>query len=305
MQAAAFSTVSVRAILCALLVFSLAPAAPAQDIRLYSEFERFDPFGNPVAADRDLSPREILSPAMARNGHLSLHVVITAPAGTNYLLYTGSNPPGILQVRLYREHFSRCGADGYCPDWLTPQNTPAFGAIPEYDLNLAPDVRPHQTTRCYLLDIWAPPNTPPRRVRVEALLKVGTWYVAPLEVRVVEPVVPDVAPAIASHHELDAVIAEDIAPIDDPSSATAQRQLLRYLAGLPAQLPLQLLRLRDFIQRNAAEDMLLARSLELRGDVPGPRFPRLNLLSWSPLAWPDVGAEWYLKVRDFLYQSGI
>ncbi len=305
MQAAAFSAASLRVILCALLVFSLAPAASAQDIRLYSEFERFDPFGSPVAADRDLNPREILSPAMPRNGHLSLHVVITAPAGTNYLLYTGSNPPGILQVRLYREHFRRCGADGFCPDWLTPQNTPAFGAIPEYDSDLAPEVRATQTTRCYLLDIWAPPDTPPRRVRVEALLKVGTWYVAPLEVRVVEPVVPDMAPDSVSDREAYAASAENVASNDAPSSATAQRQLLRYLAGLPPQLPLQLLRVRDFIQRNAAEDMLVARSLESRRDMPGPRFAGLNLLSWTPLAYPEVGAEWYLKVRDFLYQSGI
>jgi hypothetical protein len=238
---------------------------------------------------------------MARNGHLSLQVVITAPAGTNYLLYTGSNPPGILQVRLYREHFSRCGSDGFCPDWLTPQKTPTFGAIPEYDSDLAPDARASQTTRCYLLDIWAPPDTPPRRVRVQALLKVGTWYVAPLEVRVVEPVLPNISPV----REAYAAAAENVAPIDAPSSATAQRQLLRYLAGLPAQLPLQLLRVRDIIQRNAAEDMLLARSLELREDTPGPRFPGLNLLSWSPFAYPEVGAEWYLKVRDFLYQSGI
>ena len=284
-----------RVILCALLVFGLAPMAPAQEIRLYSEFERFDPFGNPVAPDRDLYPREILSPAMARNGHLSLHVVITAPAGTNYLLYTGSNPPGILQLRLYREHFSRCGPDGYCPDWLTPQNTPAFGSIPEYDSDLESAARASQTTRCYLLDIWAPPETPPRRVRVEALLKVGTWYVAPLEVRVVERVVPDISKTTE----------EDIAPIDAPSSATAQRQLLRYLAGLPPQLPFQLLRVRDFVQRNAAEDMLIARSLDLRETAPGPRFPELNLLSWSPLACPELGAEWYLKVRDFLYHSGI
>jgi hypothetical protein len=305
-QAAAFSTVSSRAILCALVILSSSVAARAQDIRLYSEFERFDPFGEPVDADRDLNPREILSPAMARNGHLSLHVVITAPAGTNYLLYTGSNPPGILQVRLYREHFSRCGAAGYCPDWLTPQNTPAFGAIPEYDADLTPAARARQTARCYLLDIWAPPDTPPRRVRVEALLKVGTWYVAPLEVRVVEPTVPDNVPSnSAPNVDADPASAENIASIDAPSSATAQLQLLRYLAGLPPQIPTELLRIRDFIQRNAAEDMLVARSLELRKDVPGPRFAELNLLSWSRLAHPGLGAEWYLKVRDFLYRSGI
>ena len=87
-------------------------AMHAQEIGIYSEFERFDPFGNPVAADRDMVPREILSPAMPRNGHLSVHVVVTAPAGTNYFLYAGTNPPNILQVRIYREYFTRCG-NGY------------------------------------------------------------------------------------------------------------------------------------------------------------------------------------------------
>lgn len=280
--------------------------ARAQEIHLYSEFERFDPYGVPVASDRDSAPREILSPAMARNGHLSLHVVITAPAGTNYLLYTGSNPPGILHLKLYREYYSPCGSDDYCPDWLTEQNTPAFGVIPEYRQDTARPAMDKQTTRCYLLDIWAPPGTPPRRVRVEALLKTGTWQVAPLEVRIMAPIVPDPPGTQA--------FAENIAPLDEPSSATAQIQLLRYLTGLPIQLPLQTLRVRDIIQRNAAEDMLLARSLRARsleaGGNPGGHpaqmpFPELNLISWWPFVNPGPGAEWYLKVRDFLYRFGI
>jgi hypothetical protein len=266
-------------------------AARAQEIRLYSEFERFDPYGSPVASDRDTSPREILSPAMARNGHLSLHVVITAPAGTNYLLYTGSNPPDILQIKLYREYFSPCG-DDYCPDWLAEQNTPAFGAIPEFRQDLARPAMDRQTTRCYLLDIWAPPGTPPRRVRVEALLKTGAWLVAPLEVRIVAPMVPEPGGP--------QIFAENIASVDEPSSATAEIQLLRYLARLPVQWPTQTLRVRDIIQRNAAEDMLLARSLEVN-EKP---FPYLNLISWWPSVYPDPGAEWYLKVRDFLYRFG-
>ena len=53
----------------------------AQDISVYSEFERFDPFGQPVAQDRDMQRRELLSPAVPRNGHVSFHVVVTAPAG--------------------------------------------------------------------------------------------------------------------------------------------------------------------------------------------------------------------------------
>ncbi len=260
----------------------------AQDIRVYSEFERFDPFGNPVPQDRDASPREILSPAMPRNGHLSVHVVITGPPGTNYFLYAATNPPDILRVKIYREHFTRCGLDGYCPDWLTEQNSPSFGAIPEAARDLSAAAVSKQTTRCYLFDIQSTADTPPRRVRVEALIKAGTWFVAPMEVRIVAPVVP-MAPG--------KLFREDIAPLDAPSSMTARIQLLRYLDGQPPEWPAQLLRVRDIIQRNAAEDMLLARSLE---QGSGRRFPELNLLSWWPLEYPGAGAEWYLRVRDFL-----
>ncbi len=129
---------------------------------------------------------------MPRNGHLSLHVVITGPAGSNYLLYTGTNPPDILRVKLYREYFTPCGND-FCPDWLVEQASPTFGAIPEFRHDLARPAMDRQTTRCYLLDIWAPPDTPPRRVRVEALLKTGIWQVAPLEVRILAPILEPIS----------------------------------------------------------------------------------------------------------------
>jgi hypothetical protein len=83
---------------------------------------------------------------------------------------------------------------------------------------------------------------------------------------------------------------------------------LRYLDGLPPEWPGQLLRVRDFIQRNAAEDTLLARSLDGNAaGFPELGFPELNLLSWWPFIYPHFGAdqlgsEWYLKVRDFLYR---
>jgi hypothetical protein len=270
--------------------------AHGQDIRIYSEFERFDPFGNPVAADRDMVPREILSPAIARNGHLSVHVVITAPAGTNYFLYAGTNPPDILQVRIYREYFAPCG-EGYCPDWLSEQRSPSFGVIPELAADSSRPAMNNQTTRCYLFDIQAPASIEPRRVRVEALLKVGTWYVAPMEVRIVGARVPETGDKIAGG-------TEDVAPLDAPSSATADIQLLRYLGGLAPEWPMQLLRVRDVIQRNAAEDMLLARSL---GGGGQGGFPEMNFMSWWPLVYPhfggdQLGSEWYLRVRDFLYR---
>jgi hypothetical protein len=225
---------------------------------------------------------------MARNGHLSVHVVITAPSGANYFLYAGTNPPGILQVKIYREHFIPCGSN-YCPDFLTEQSSPSFGAIPELTRDAARPAMDKQTTRSYLFDIWATPQTPPRRVRVEALLKVGTWLVAPMEVRIVAATVPPLQRK---------VVADDVAPVEAPASATAAIQLSRYLGGLAPEWPHEFVRLRDIIQRNAAEDMLLARSLNERTQP----FPELNLLSWSRLMYPCVGAEWYLRVRDFLYR---
>jgi len=262
------------------LLVVVCSAARAQEINIYSEFERFDPFGHILAQDRDARPREVLSPAVPRNGHLTVQVVVTAPAGTNYFLYAGSSPSDILQVKIYREHFAPCG-DDYCPDFLTKQGSPSFGAIPE-SIYLLPD----QTTRCYLFDIWVPPNVPPRRVRIEALLKVGIWMVAPMEVRVIEPTVPDAR---------GLPLAEDIAPLAAMSSLTAQRQLLRYLSGLPPEMPRGTLRLRDLIQRNAAEDMLVAQSLRLHA-------PELTWMAWSPFLFPELGAEWYLRVRDFIYR---
>jgi hypothetical protein len=277
-----------------LLSCCAAVAALPQDIRFVSEFQRFDPFGNPVPQDRDMVPREILSPAMPRNGHLTLHVIITAPAGTNYFLYAGTNPPGILRVRIYREHFERCGANEYCPDWLTEQNSPTFGAIPELVHDFSRPAMNNQNTRCYLFDIESIAETEPRRVRVEALMKSGTWYVAPMEVRIVAPTVPRLA---------EKAIAEDLAPVEAPSSETARIQLVRYLNRLPPEFPQRLLRVRDFIQRNAAEDMLLARSLETHaraGATSTGGFPELNILSWWPLDYPGIGPEWYLRIRDFL-----
>jgi hypothetical protein len=225
-----------------------------------------------------LPPREILSPAVARNGHLSVHVVITGPVNTNYFLYAASNPADLVDIAIYREYFVPCGTS-WCPDWLIRVPSPSFGAIPESSELAA------ETTRCYLLDIHAHSDLQPRRVRVEALLKVGTWQVAPMEIRIMAPAVPSIP--------LEK--RDDLAPIDRPAGATAQLQLLRYTAGLPPLMPEALVRLREITQRNAAEDMLLAASLRTE-----KRLPELNLLSFQPVAYPDLSAEWYLRIRDFL-----
>lgn len=84
-------------------------SAPAQTIRVYSEFQRIDPFGKVVAADAGaaVQPREILSPAVVRNAFASFHVAVTAPVGTEFTLYEGQNPEGSFRVSVYKEVFAR------------------------------------------------------------------------------------------------------------------------------------------------------------------------------------------------------
>jgi hypothetical protein len=105
---------------------------------------------------------------------------------------------------------------------------------------------------------------------------------------VIAPVVPDTQEMARN---------EDIGPVEAPLSSTAQTQLLRFVYGLPPEAPRGNLRLRDIIQRNAAEDMLLAASLSLR-------VPEMNTLAWSPFTFPGIGPEWYLRARDFVYRAG-
>ena len=129
-----------RAVL--ILILSLfGYAVQAQDIEIHSEFQRYNPFGDVVRQDHERNPREVLSPAVPRNGHLTVQVVVTAPASTNYFLYAGANPADTLKVTIYREHFVPCG-DEHCPEWLTEVPSPAFGAIPESASRM-----PNQTSR--------------------------------------------------------------------------------------------------------------------------------------------------------------
>ena len=164
----------------------LAGVACAQSIEIYSEFQRPDPFGGIVRADRATRPREILSPAVPRNGHASFHIAVSVPGKESYLLYVATNPLDACRVTVYKEHFVRT-PDGWIPDRLTElHRLPDFGAMPDPD-----DGIEEQNTRVYLLDLWIPPDTRPGRFRLEVQLKVAGWSIRPLEVRVVEARVPD------------------------------------------------------------------------------------------------------------------
>ena len=262
----------------------------AQSVTIHSEFQRIDPFGHVVRADRSDYPREILSPELPRNAHTTFHIAIQVPANESYFLYAGSNPPNIIQTRLYKEEFTNVGGEWY-PDTLTDVRHPAFGVIPDPFERI-----PNQTTRCYLLDIWVPPETAVQRIRIEVLLKVGVWYIAPMEVRIVEARVPE--------HRETFHMRPELPPIDARSDASAMACLAGYLAGRPQTWDGGTANIRDVILRDAEQDMALAREHK---HVPLPLIllAQEGIVQWwmqtPAIHW--AGPEWYLRVRDWLYRN--
>ena len=256
-----------------------ATALHAQSLEIYSEFQRVDPFGKVVAIDRAEHPREILSPAVPRNGYASFHVVVSVPPKTNYLLYVVTNPLDACHVALYKEHFVKTG-HGWIPDTLAEVNRlPDFGVMPDPDEDI-----PGQNTRVYLLDVWIPPDANPGRFRLEAQLKVGTWIVRPMEVRVIPARVPD----RSAGRDPNRVAA--LSRIEEGADAAATAVLNAYISEAFNPTLVQPLTVREIIRRNAMQDMGLA----------GPP-EALEKLRKSLPSRKTLGAEWYLRIRDLVY----
>jgi hypothetical protein len=270
-----------RAIVLLIAVTCFHYGLAAQSIQLFSELQRVGPFGEIIAADRSPSPREIVSPASARNSWTSIHIAVSVPQGQNYFLYTQANPPGIVTMHLYKEQFVKRGRE-WIPDTLIPTTSPSFGVIPE--ANPAID---GQTTRDYLLDIWTPADAEVgRRVRVEVLMKYGTWYVMPFELRIMDAVVQPPQGARTA----------PLPEIGDPADSAAVQAVAGYLAGAPewnsSGVPKTV---REVLRRNAQQDMALACA------QPTPlvwlRAGAQIVNGWT--LFPN-GAEWYLRIRDAL-----
>ena len=259
----------------ALLLLAMAPALGAQSVEIYSEFQRPDPYGDIVAADRSPSPREILSPGVARNAWASFHVAVRVPANSSYLLYVMTNPRDACRVEMYKEHFIETNG-GWIPDRLTPlERLPDYGFMPDPD-----DGVPGQNTRVYLLDLWIPPDSGVGRFRLEVQLKTGTWDIRPMEIRVLEAKIPGAAAKTGS---------ATLPAVESPADWAAAGALGDARACPAAET------VRAIICRNAQQDMALARQAvkpeTLRGWWYAFNMPRA------------LGAEWWLRLRDLLYAA--
>lgn len=141
----------------------LLPAVWSQPLRVYSEFVKIDATGKVTAP---AEPREILSPAIARNAFSSFQVVVDVPRGTPYQLYVAQNPENSVEVTLYRENSEK----------LERVEQPVSG----------------NSTQVFWMDLWTARDAPVARIKVEPQLHVNNdWVIYPMEARVMSATVPD------------------------------------------------------------------------------------------------------------------
>jgi hypothetical protein len=270
------------------LLVAIAATAAAQTVTVYSEFTRVDPFGQFVQADRGANePREILSPAIARNALASFHVVVEGQPGQQYRFQMAQNPDDAVRLAAWRERYTQAG-DAWIPDALEQVRLP-------YDATLGDEpALATQTAQAFWVDMIADRNAPVRRIRVEAQVLIGDgWVLYPMEVRVRPPV-------LGSRPLPHGAGAGDISL---PLSASALVPWSRALCTAANRTvpPAASASIRNFIARNAEQDIRFA------GGVPPPALLRLAgvvdraaFCRTANLARPG---EDYLLIRDALVRA--
>ena len=272
---------------CLFAIFSFAFALPAQELYVRSEFQRVGADGKVIAADRMERAREILSPALARNGFSSFFVTANIPAGIDWSLEIGQNPENATRVVLYRQFYNPNGI----PDRLEKVELPVHGRT-EKEENIT-----------FWLDVWVDRDAPVRRMKIEAQLWVGDrWVIYPMEGRFIPAQIPQFQPKFWG---LPAPEARADAAMISPWRDYLCRPLKSEFQ--PKQTTIRLLQ-----QRNIQQDVALARKLGrdagIKAFVRGGLAPEVAI----PDAWcaapPDqwrtpLAPEWYLRVRDQLYRQ--
>ncbi len=233
-----------------LLVSVLAAGALcAQNIQVYSEFAQFNDAGEVVAPAK---PREILSPAVARNAFSSFQIAIQVPKGTRFLVYIAQNPDDAAKITLYRRR----------TDKLERIELPYSG----------------ESSQVLWMDLWIDANAPVRRVKIEPQVGVdGDWITYPMELRVMEPVVPmPSAPTqrVASPFEIMRAFlcGTELLPPSARGSFAA-----------------------ELLSRNAQQDVALTAS------GSAPLREEMKKAMGGCTAKPPADPEFYLRLRDYLF----
>jgi hypothetical protein len=264
---------------------------PAQRVLLLSEFQRMGPDGRIYSRDRVDNRREILSPAVARNMHLTLRVAVRGPFPFSYTLHVGQNPEGRSQFTLYQEKYQRVG-DEWVPDVLEKVEAPHSA-----------EMSSGQQVQTYLLDVKIPADAPVERYRLEVQLHDGeTWNIFPLEVRVRAVVVQDPGTA-----------PKGLPGIEERSDAVYDRLLRGFACAVdngvgpePAGLTA-----RALVRRNALELIALARERAREETLNPVMYTLMSAAGWGaheeycqskPRPAPR-GPEWVWQARHYLIQN--
>lgn len=258
-----------------------------QRITVFSEFQRPGPGGGVVAADQAPARREILSPALVRNGWSSFLFTVEVPPGESYTIYIAQNPDNTAKADLYQLEYAEAGGV-WIPDGLKPQQQPVQAVLAE-----------GQKTQAYLLDLFLPDSAPVERFRLEIQLHAaGRWTIYPMEMRPMETVAPAQPP-----------LRGMLAPLGARADATATLALRTALCGIGEGAEVKLDTLRAVILRNSLQDLALARH-----QAGGEGKMVLEILPRAG-GWPSReafcrasepaprGPEWWLRIRTFLYQG--
>ena len=233
----------------AALLALTAGALCAQNVQVYSEFARINDAGEVVAPE---NPREILSPAVARHAFSSFQIAIQVPKGTKFLVYIGQNPDDAAKVTLYRRR----------ADKLEPIELPYSG----------------ESSQVWWMDLWVDAKAPVRRVKIEPQVGIdGDWITYPMEVRVMEPVVPGIPSPTQ-------VVASPFEVMRAFLCGTKVRPLV---GRIPAGA--------ELLFRNAQQDVALAAA----GSMPVRDEMKKAMGGCDAVALPDP--EFYLRLRDYLF----
>ncbi|MEZ5399160.1 MAG: hypothetical protein R2729_05785 [Bryobacteraceae bacterium] len=256
-------------------------AAFAQSVEVLSEFRRPAPNGSIAAPDRAGTVRELLSPAVVRNGHTTFNLVLRAAPSDRVTVYVTANPEHLVKTAIYRQFFNEQGL----PERLERIEQPIYERF-------------EAGVGVFLLDVFVPADTPIRRIRYEVQMQAGDrWVIYPMELRVLGATVLKGFPQ-----------AGELAPAGSPAANTAWAALAAYICDRRRPAAPAGLTQRALIRRNASQDVALARELEKTRTISEVRngiaqsLGAKDVPAWCAAGFPE-DPELYFRARDFVIRA--
>ncbi len=166
----------------------------------FTEWSTHDPFGKIKPTDVSKYPVSITNGSgaavrAARGGYASFRLLVEGAGEYKVRASAG----GGMEVDLYKAWYHHLKVEGqettYWPDALVPVRSRQSFQLPDPDNNV-----PGQTAQEFWVDIFVPPDAKPGRRKVKVKLLSGASSVdLPVDVEVMEPVIPD-EPCIQMDH---------------------------------------------------------------------------------------------------------